>query len=190
MARFDPLDFSQLRMAPIGVVRELEDIEPSLGLLHSRGSRWLLCQFTPDYINTSVALEQLARWRHLVANGLPYSHEAHVRIRQHRLALRGWKQLAVYVVHGDNFGFVVNDVRAARWMRNHTSENELFAEIDRGEYERRESARAEIASLDRAKDAWQYAFTRSHLVGGTLTPQDRPKAGWTRHGVTGPVLHS
>jgi hypothetical protein len=76
---------------------------------------------------------------------------------------------------------VVNDVRGALWKSRHTSDNELFAEIDAAEYERRESARAEMADIGRANDAWRYAFTRSHMPSVSLTPVDKPKSGFVRH---------
>lgn len=135
----------------------------------------------PEKISIGDALESLAHWNGMLRNGKTYDEEVHVRMRQYRLAVKGWKELSVYVLRQDDFGIIVNDARGSRWMRNHTSDNEVFAEIDANEYERREATRAALTNPDLAKDAWRYACTRSHMPSGTLTPYDAPKSGWVRH---------
>lgn len=178
--RIDPLDFPQVRTAPESVVRDLEAIDPTYGLLHSRGNRWLLCRYAPDRIDITQAHEMFKNWKGALDRGARYTQEAYVRLRQAKLATKGWRQVAVYRLRNDDFGMIVNDAQGSQWMRNHTSDNEVFQEIDDIEYQRRKAARAEIASIDRAKDLCRYVNTRSHAPGISLTPPDRIRSGYQR----------
>jgi hypothetical protein len=178
--RIDPLDISQARTAPDGVVRGLKEIDPTLDLLHSRDQRWILCRYAPDRIDREVAWDGLKNWTASVRRSGRYDRTAHARIRQCRLALVGWRQIGVYVVRNDDFGFIVSDARASQWLRDHTSDNQLFQEIDAQAYEKRQAARAEIADRERGRAVYQYVKQLNVMPSASLTPKQPVRSGFQR----------
>lgn len=180
MARIDPSDFSQARMAPEDVVRGLEAIDPSACIVHLGGPHWLVGKLRPNAEARTQAVAMLDHWTRAVRQGAKLSPNGRLRVRFAELALLGLRPVQQYAFLGAPTGRIVEDFRQSRFRWLTASDASLEREIESVTTERRAAAIADVASVDRAKDAWHYAFTRSHMPSASLTPAERPKAGRTR----------
>lgn len=179
--RIDLLDFSQSRTAPESVVRGLEELDPSACIVHLGGTRWMVGKYRPNALARAQAAAMIDNWTVNVREGKRMSPQGMARVRFAQLALLGVRPVELYTIHGAPDGRVVQDFARSRFRWLHTSQNAAEAQLDAGEQERQQASHAALTNPDLAKDAWQYAFTRSHMPSASLTPDIGPKAGWTRH---------
>lgn len=179
--RIDPLDFSQARTAPEDVVRGLEALDPTACLVHLGGTRWLVGKVRPNVHARSTAEQMLDHWTRAVQSGKRLSPQGQQRVRFAQLALLGVRPVDQYTIMGDPDGRIVKEFEASRYRWLHAGNNDLFQQLDDAEDERRANARKDVADIDRAKDAWKYAFTVSHTTSASLTPEDKPRSGFVRH---------
>lgn len=180
MARIDPLDFSQARVAPESVMRGLEEVDPTACIVHLGGARWLVGKVRPNAHVRAQAEAMFANWTRAVRQGAKLSAQGQQRVRFAQLAMLGFRPVETYQLIGAPDGRIVKDFRRSRHRWLTTSDAELQRTLDDPAEERRAAAHAEIASVDRAKDAWRYAFTRSFMPSAARGPVDRVKAGWQR----------
>lgn len=176
--RIDPLDFPQARMAPESVMRGLEELDPTACVVHLGGSHWSVGKVRYSSVARGIAEQMLDNWTANVSAGARLSHQGKVRVRFAQLTMLGFRTVQQYRIK-DVDSRIVRDFERSRWLWLHTSENEFWRRIDATD--ERDAARAQISNPDLAKDAWRYAFTRSHMPSASLTPDLGPKAGWSRH---------
>lgn len=179
--RIDPLDFSQARMAPDSVVRGLELMDPSACIVHIGGTRWLVGKWRPNALVRLQAIEMLDNWTANVGAGKRLSPEGKARVRFAQLALIGVRPVELYRLVGTPDGSVVMDFERSRWRWLHTSDADAERQIDESDRERAQLSHGALTNPDLAKEAWRYAFTRSHMPSASLTLYDAPRSGWTRH---------
>lgn len=184
--RIDPLDFSQARMAPEYVMRGLEELDPTACIVHLGGVRWLVGKIRPSSLVRADACEMFDHWTRAVqGSGRRLSPSGRMRVRFAQLALLGVRPVELYtILWGEPDGRIVADFERSRWLWLHTSDNEMQQDLDDSGTVERDASRRALSNPDLAKDAWRYAFTQSHLVGGSLAPVDRPRSGWVRHSLT------
>jgi hypothetical protein len=97
------------------------------------------------------------------------------------LMYNGYQAIDTYEIIGSPDSSIVHDYRRALWMLQHRSESEQMRDAieDAERAQRAESSRRELMDEGRHKDAWRYAFTRSHAVtrndnsSGHLVPSGR-----------------
>lgn len=179
--RIDPLDFSQARMAPESVVRGLEMLDPTACILHLGGPQWLVGKVRPSSAARGEAEAMFANWTRNVSEGRRMTERGKLRVRFAQLALLGVRPVHQYALIGPPDDRIVHDFARSRFLWLHSADNALEKAGDAADDARVTAARNEVASVDRAKDAWKYAFTTSHMPSASLTPEIKPKAGWTRH---------
>lgn len=179
--RIDPLDFSQARMAPESVMRGLEFLDPTACIVHLGGPMWLVGKFRPNAKARGDAEAMLDNWTRNVREGKRMAPQGKLRVRFAQLALLGVRPVQQYRLFGAPDGRIVADFARSRFLWLHAGNDALQQALDATDAERAASAQRELGSVDRAKDAWKYAFTQSHMPSASLTPEIGPKAGWTRH---------
>jgi hypothetical protein len=188
--RISPLDFSQARMAPEYVMRGLEQLDPSACIVHLGGPMWVVGKVRPNALVTRDAGEMLHHWTVSMRAGAKMSRTAKLRARFAQLALLGFRPVDQYEIVGEPDGRIVRAFAVSRYHWLHTSSNEVWQGMDDAEEAQKIAAKTDMMDDARHGDAWRYAFTKSHSMATTLTPTERPKTGWTRHGGQyGPVLH-
>lgn len=176
-----PLDFSQARFAPEWVVRELESLDPTASVVHLGGASWLVGKIRHSAAARAQAEAMFDTWTRQIQVGAQLSERGKARVRFAQLALLGFRIVSQATITNDmQWARVVDGFRESRYRWLHAQEDGVLAELDAAETRRREEARRDVQDVDRAKDAWRYAFTRSHSMAVTLTPKDRVKSGWTR----------
>lgn len=175
------MDFSQARTAPESVVRGLEQLDPTACLVHLGRAHWVVGKIRPNALVRAQAEAMLDNWTTNVREGKRMSPNGMARVRSAQLALLGFRPVQLYRIAGSPDGRIVQDFARSRFLWLTTSDNALLQQIDDTATERREAAQAEVGSLDRAKDAWRYAFTRSCMPSAARGPFDRTPAGWVRH---------
>jgi hypothetical protein len=179
--RIDPLDFSQARVAPDDVIRGLELLDPTACLVHLGGTRWVVGKLRPNAEARRQAEAMLAHWTASVRAGKRLSPRGALRVRFAQLALLGFRPVQQYEIVGEPDGRIVQDFARSRYHWLTTSDNAVQHSLDTAHRDRAEAAHAELASVDRAKDAWKHAFTLTHTTSVSLTPPDTPKSGFVRH---------
>lgn len=185
------LSWPQFRAPPAHIVRGLREIDPTAELVYFGNGRWLLGSVRRNAHAIGTAEK-------MVANALRVIHWAIWKVsRKHKiahvdqrtadrlhfalLACRGFRPIGDYQIQGEVPWAVVEDFRRMDWLYRHTSDNE----VDRALNEPRErevaAARADLVDPNRAKDAWHYAFTRTHSVTRHDPPdRQRVRSGFVR----------
>ena len=183
MPRISPLDFSQARMASDDVVRGLEALDPTACVVHLGEATWLVGKIRPNTEARGEAEAMLDNWTRAVRGGRRLSAQGQLRVRLAQLALHGFRVVAQYRLIGEPDARIVKDFAESRFRWLHTSDNAVFHALDTEQRDRAEAAQKEVGSIDRAKDAWHYAFTRTHTTSASLTPPDKPRSGFVRHAI-------
>lgn len=176
-----PLDFSQARTAPEWVSRELEEMDPTACVVHMGGARWAVGKIRPNRAARKEAEAMFATWTQAIQKGAQLSAQGKARVRFAQLALLGFRVVTQLDLTNDmQWRTVVDDFRESRYRWLHAPEDGALKEIDALEERRREDARRGVEDPNRAKEAWKYAFTRSHSLAVSNTPKDVVKSGWKR----------
>lgn len=178
------MDFSQARIAPESVIRGLEWLDPTACIVHMGGPRWLVGKIRHSSAAKQQAEAMMDRWTHGIRAGAQLSETAKHKVRFAQLALLGFRPVQQYDLIGAPDQRIVADFGMSQWLWFHSTADEPVDRADIAREANLAAARRDMSDPGRARDFHRYAFTRSHLVGGTLTPQDRPKTGWTRHSPT------
>lgn len=183
-----------VREAPEPLLRALRVIDPTAELLYLGNGRWMLGQVIPDCrivkagwmqleANKGAAgkLEQMRLTGRLHGKRLV---EALHEIRSRRIVAEarrlGFRPTAEYTFRGEPNGSIVRDQELMDFLWRHMSMNETSQlEAQDGE-DRRAQALADAQDEHKARDAWRYAFTRSHAV----TRHDDPTVQRVRSGFT------
>lgn len=182
--RIDPLDFPQARFASEHVVRGLEFLDPTACIVHMDEARWMVGKVRPSAEARVQAEHMLTNWTRNLQAGTRMSDFGRRRVRFAMLAYLGFRPVQQYDLIGAPDSGIVRDFAISQYLWRHAREDEPLGRQDIEKQSKIAAARADIADIGRARDAWKYAFTRSHLVGGTLTPAQRVKSGWLRHPIS------
>lgn len=179
------LDLPQARTAPSHVVRGLRELDPTAVIVHLGGPTWVVGKVRPNSETRRQAIAMLDQWTTAVSEGARMSETGKMRVRFALLALQGFRPVERYRIQGEPDSRIVHDFAESRYRWLHETDAQLFAGFDEAQERKRAEARAEIADLDRAKDAYKYAFTSSFgaavsSVGTRTTPV---RSGFVRHSI-------
>jgi len=180
------VQFPQSRVASPDVIRRLREIDETAELLYLGAGRWILGRVRWHADAIAQAESIMARALHAIHTAPPHlrpSRRLVGRVQFALLALQGFRPMAEYREHPKVAGFegaVVEDFRRMLWKLRHTSDAELFRELEAAQDKDRLAARADLTDPARARDAWRYAFTLSHSV----TRHDHPDHHVARSGYT------
>lgn len=180
------VDFSAPRVASPDVIRGLREVDPTAELVYLGNGQWMLGRVRQSgdgyYQCRSKAVKILDNLYSVLSNGAQLTSRGKGKVQMAMLWMQGFKPVAMY--RGDPGGHIVEDFRRSLFMLHHTSDDEMFRMMDAPKEKAKEEARADIRDTERARMAYQYAFTRQHAV----TRHDDPAvsarkvpAGRTRH---------
>lgn len=173
------LDFPQARRVSPDILRRLREIDETATVVHLGGPTWIVGKVRPNDAVRADAINMLDRWSAALISGKRMSAQGRSRVAFALLALRGFRPVQMYqITHGEPDARIITDFRRSRWEWLHTSDNELFQRMDDHESDQKARNEALLSDPHAAKDAWQYAFTRSHAV--TRRDNDRVRSGYTR----------
>lgn len=175
------VEFPASRTAPDDFRRRLRDLSPDAEIVYAGNGEWWVGNVRPNAIRRkhAVALIDTAL-RMLAARRSKQDVEGAIgRLELALLGLQGWGQVAEYVIRGEPDARILKDYQVSKWLLdNQKYDGEVVDEIMGMQDAQRSATERDLADPDRARDAWRYAFTRSHLV--TQTYRNTPKSGRTR----------
>lgn len=175
------LDFPQARRVSPDILRRLREIDETATVVHLGGPTWLVGKVRPNAASRQAAITMLDSWSDAVLAGKRMSATGKARVQFALLALRGFRPVQMYhIAGGEPDARIINEFRESRWRWLHTSDNELFQHMDNLQDEQKARNEALLTDEGLARDAWRYAFTRSHAPGVSNTPKDRVRSGFTR----------
>lgn len=167
------LDFPQARTAPAHVIDGLRAVDPSAALVYLGDGRWLLGSVRPSAIRRAQAasiiqnaLDTFDRTgARTGAKGDPHADpRTRDRLALGLLAYQGFSPIAEYTIAGEPDSAIVHDLARRDWLYRTLSDQAVEASWTADQDAAAAEARADLADEARARDAWRYAFTRSHLV--------------------------
>lgn len=173
------VDVPQARVAPRSVVAQLRAINPDAVLVHLRQNLWQYGFYRPSEALYHDGAKKYARW-HQVPKATMKAKHALIRMAG--------------VVPSEIFTFdeldgrIVNAVARSRWSLHHTSDNELFQQIDTADADKKAAHEAEMRDVGRGRDAFSTAFHSNfgYAVKSVAKP-DTVKAGRVRHAIPSTV---
>lgn len=172
------------RECPSHVLDGLREITINAHFLYLGSGRWLLCTLeSENAIRRQQAYSMMERLTAELRNGSRLPMPA---IRQRaafaNLMARGFVAIDTYDIQGAPTFAIVEDYRRAVWLAAHTTDDELFEQIEQRNAAAQMAARNDITDPARHRAAWRYAFTRSHAVTRRdQTTANSVKAGRIRH---------
>jgi hypothetical protein len=166
------VDFPQLRTAPKDVVRGLREVDPTAELVYLEKGRWLLGSVRWNRDLVAAARRILGRALKVAHNSTKHGPTHQIehlprvrgRVQFALLAMQGFRPITEYKIQGSPDSRVVEDFRRRDWLFKNTSDLEHEAMLSSESEERKREARADLTDSERARDAWKWMFTRSHLV--------------------------
>lgn len=185
--------FSHLRRPPEHVARGLRAVDPTAELVYLGYRRWLLVSVRPHSAHQAAASRILSNARRLLevwrANPKFRANPGAFRrlIGRHDFALlasMGARPIAEYFLQGEPTSAVVDDFRCRDWCYRHFSDNDVQRMLDAPHDDKLAESRADLTDVGRARDAWRYAFTRSHWYGDRPGRDRGPRSGFRRDTVS------
>jgi hypothetical protein len=176
------VDLPQAREAPEHVRRGLRLLDPTAEVIYMGDGVWLVGTVRPNTVRRGIAERRLNTFVRAVSGGKRMSKRGIRKARAELLALQGFQPISEW--HGDISGRVIEDFIRSRWLMEHTSDDELFRQMDAETDALKEQARKEMQDEGRARELCRYVNTRSSsdaLTPKTTTPL---RSGWTRHYLT------
>jgi len=158
-------------------VAGLRRIDPTAELVYFGEGKWLLGRVRPNALRYKAAVRIIDRALHRLAVGDQLTPEGRGRIQLAYLALQGFAPIEFYT--GEPTYAIVHDFQRALWLLNHTTDAQFFHDLDAPRERAREEARADLQDDARARDAWRYMFTLSHLVTRPDPAQQPTRSGFT-----------
>lgn len=184
------------REAPGLLLRALRVIDPTAELLYLGRGRWLLGQVVSDRRIVKVGTRALRanrgasrayenlklRGKLSTAQIAAAEHDLKANDILARARMLGFRPTSEYTVIGEPSGAIVRDQEVMEYLYRHLTANETERLADEDATERADSAQKQLQDDGRARDAWHYAFTRSHAVTRIDDPRrDRVRSGFTKH---------
>lgn len=153
------------RTAPSELLRALRVIDPTAELVYFGAGRWRLGHLVPEDRRIAKAGQRLLAScaRVLKVRKRP-SVEDYQRHLFGKCRLFGFVPTAEYEVLGEPTAAIVRDQEVMDFLYRTVSAQEADAMYDHDELQRKAHADAMLTDEHRARDAWRYAFTRSHAV--------------------------
>lgn len=167
-------DFPLARSCPVGVLRRVREIEPTADVLYLGPRQWLVGPVKPD---TRARGSQIPVLQNLFRIP-PKKRSAswHRRVTMARAKALGFRPALVHE-HNDADGELVEDFRAATQQLR----SDFLAQMDAEEHAHKAMLEADLADPGRAREAWKYAFTRSHAPGAPIQSVRRIPSTTTVH---------
>lgn len=183
----DPIDFPQVRLAPLSVLAGLQEIDSTADLVHFGGARWLLISVRGDDDIKAQGYRRLARAKAMAA-AVKAKHP-HVNVRKiprikdgiaaATLISLGARPIDFYQLP-DPDSAVVEDFRRADFKSRHDSEADFWLEYETPRERAREAALRDLTDPARANDYWQYANTLTHTTSVRMAAAVTPDRSSTR----------
>jgi hypothetical protein len=183
----DPIDFPQVRLAPMSVLAGLQEIDSTADLVHFGDARWLLVSVRGDDDLKQQGYRRLARARAMacaVKAKHPSVNTRHIpRIKDGIAAAvlvsLGAKPIDFYSLR-DPDSSVVEDFRRADFKSRHDSEAEFWRQYESPREKAREAQLRDLTDPARANDYWQYANTLTHTTSVRMAASVTPDRSSTR----------
>lgn len=175
------VDVSQPRTAPEDIRRRLRALDPTAEVICVSGRRWIVGRVRPTRDAMRIATHMLATYWTMTEKA-----RASVRgVQRYRFALaalQGFRPVAQYDLR-DLDDRVVNDFAESQWRMRHTR-GDLLEAWDREEEAEKAARRAELGSLDRAKNVVNYVKQSNFGAATPSVQSSRPDvipSSRTRH---------
>lgn len=170
----------QAREAPPDVRRRLRELDATAEVIYLGRGRWMVGKVRPNEHVRARAVRMLDEFHNNVSTGKRLSERGKEKVRFALLALQGFRPVAEYTMPEPD-GSVVQDFARSRWLWLHTSDNELWRQLE-GDMDRPgEEARKAIGDEGLAREAINHAFKLNFgraSIASTTTPVG---SGRTRH---------
>lgn len=183
----DPIDFPQVRLAPLSVLAGLQEIDSTADLVHFGGARWLLVSVRGDDDIKQQGHRRLLRARAMacaVKAKHPTVNTRHIpRIKDGiaaaTLVSLGARPIDFYDLP-DPDSAVVEDFRRADFKSRHIADADFWLEYESPREKAREARLKDLTDPARANDYWQYANTLSHTTSVKMAAAVIPDRSSTR----------
>ena len=175
-------DFPEARTCSPDTLLRLRVFDPNADVLYlgpsPLGGRWVLGTVEPTEPRRITACKKMQGLLRIPAKKRTIGW--YRRYWLANAARQGFKARSVFEAPEPD-GVLVNQVALAWWDHRHTSDSEFFQQMDTADAAEKARLEADLTDRGRANEAWRYAFTKSHWVGGSLTPTPRPSSVRVQH---------
>jgi hypothetical protein len=166
-----PLDFSQVRLAPLSVLAGLREVDQTADLVHFGADRWLLVSVRGDDDMKAQGYRRLARAKAMAAAIQAKHPDMKTRdiprikdgIAAALLISLGARPIDFYSLR-DPDSSVVEDFRRADFKSRHDSENDFWLEYETPREKAREAMLKDLTDHARANAYWHYSNVLTHTV--------------------------
>lgn len=188
-----PLDFSQVRLAPLSVLAGLREVDPTAELVHFSGPKWLLVSVRGDDDMKAQGYRRLAKAKAMASSiaaknpGIKTHHVPRIKdgIAAATLISLGARPIDFYNLPNPDSS-VVEDFRRADFKSRHQSENDFWLEYETPREKAREAYIKDLTDHARANDYWHYSNVLTHTTSVKMAASVIPDRSSTRKRVVIP----
>jgi hypothetical protein len=179
------------REAPGYLLYRLRDVNQNAELIHLIRDQWLLVTMDGDDALKAQGRRVLEATRKANA-GFCAKHpfvnprsvdRLTVGLKVALLKSLGARTVGIYTTRMPDSA-IVEDYRRADFMSRHDTESSFWAAYDAPKEREREAQLKDLTDPARASDAWRYANTLTHHVGGKMAASFKPDRSSFRRAVT------
>lgn len=183
-----PLDFSQVRLAPLSVLAGLREVDSTADLVHFGEAKWLLVSVRGDDDMKAQGYRRLAKAKAMAAavqaKSLYTINTRHIpRIKDGIAAATlislGARPIDFYQLR-DPDGSVVEDFRRADFKSRHTSDADFWLDYETPREKAREAALRDLTDHARANAYWHYSNVLTHTTSVKMAASVIPDRSSTR----------
>jgi len=172
MCRLSVLDVPQTRDTPHDVLTALQEIDPSMTLVHLSADRWLFAYMAGDSVQVEAGRRMLENTKRVLASLArthPNPSPVAAQKRRDRLTVATVKAMGgigtrIYQSRSPD-GALVEQIRQDDFYQRHTSEQEFWRQYDAIEEKAEAERLADLTDHARANDVWRHSNTLSHTPG-------------------------
>jgi hypothetical protein len=182
-----PLDFSQVRLAPLSVLAGLREVDPTADLVHFGDARWLLVSVRGDDDMKAQGYRRLANAKAMSATvqaknpGIKTRHIPRIKdgIAAATLISLGARPIDFYHLPNPDSS-VVEDFRRADFKSRHTSDADFWLEYESPREKAREAHLKDLTDHARANAYWHYSNVLTHTTSVKMAASVIPDRSSTR----------
>lgn len=171
------VEFPQARIAPSAIRQALRALDETAEVVYLGPRHWMVGRVRPNAEVRAIAEAMLRDASTVLGVRAANASSRRARVALALLGLQGFRPVAEYRTN-DLDDRVVRDFQVSQWRMRHTSDDQLFREIDQPDEARKEAARAEMQDRHRAGDAYRTAFHSNfgYAVSSVAKPERRSSA--------------
>jgi hypothetical protein len=151
------VELPQARTAPDDLRRRLRELDETAEVVYVGPRHWMVGRVRPNAQVRAIAEAMLKDASTLLSVRAANAPSRRARVALALLGLQGFRPVAEYRTN-DLDARVVRDFQVSQWRLRHTTDAQLFRDIDAPDEARKIAAQEEMRDRYRAGDAYRTAF--------------------------------